>query len=213
MEWRKSRKTSARIAGVLTEIRTNHFRNSSLLRYHYHCMEFNSGSGHVGLMLDEVAMPYLRRLITGFPLRRPGFEPGSGHVGFVVDKVAMPYLRRLIAGFPLRRPGFEPGSGHVGFVVDKVAVGQVFLGTSVSPTNSQSTDIHHHVLSRTGTIGQLVADVPSGLSLTPPQETKKKTMLDEVTMRQGFPLLSLVLSFYLTFQYCPIMIMASRGER
>jgi hypothetical protein len=25
-----------------------------------------------------------------------------------------------------------------------------------------------------GTIGQLVADVPSGLSLTPPQETKKK---------------------------------------
>jgi hypothetical protein len=24
-----------------------------------------------------------------------------------------------------------------------------------------------------GTIGQLVADVPSGLSLTPPQETKK----------------------------------------
>jgi hypothetical protein len=36
--------------------------------------------------------------------------------------------------------------------------------------------IHHHLSSGAGTIGQLVADVPSGLSLTPPQETKKKTL-------------------------------------
>jgi hypothetical protein len=34
--------------------------------------------------------------------------------------------------------------------------------------------IHHILSSGTGTIGQLVADVPSGLSLTPPQETKKE---------------------------------------
>jgi hypothetical protein len=33
----------------------------------------------------------------------------------------------------------------------------------------------HHLSSGAGTIGQLVADAPSGLSLTPPQETKKKT--------------------------------------
>jgi hypothetical protein len=32
----------------------------------------------------------------------------------------------------------------------------------------------HHLSSRAGTIGQLVTDVPSGLSLTPSQETKKK---------------------------------------
>jgi hypothetical protein len=32
----------------------------------------------------------------------------------------------------------------------------------------------HHLSSGADTIGQLVADVPSGLSLTPPQETKKK---------------------------------------
>jgi hypothetical protein len=31
-----------------------------------------------------------------------------------------------------------------------------------------------HLLSGAGTIGKIVADVPSGLSLTPPQETKKK---------------------------------------
>jgi hypothetical protein len=35
----------------------------------------------------------------------------------------------------------------------------------------------HHLLSGAGTIGQLVADVPSGLSLTPPQETKKKKLV------------------------------------
>jgi hypothetical protein len=32
----------------------------------------------------------------------------------------------------------------------------------------------HSSSSGAGTIGQLVADVPSGLSLTPPQEAKKK---------------------------------------
>jgi hypothetical protein len=30
---------------------------------------------------------------------------------------------------------------------------------------------HHHLSAGAGTIGQLVADVPSGLSLIPPQET------------------------------------------
>jgi hypothetical protein len=34
--------------------------------------------------------------------------------------------------------------------------------------------IHHHLPSGSGTIGQIVADVPSGLILTTPQETKKK---------------------------------------
>jgi hypothetical protein len=34
--------------------------------------------------------------------------------------------------------------------------------------------IHHHLSSGADTIHQLVADVPIGLSLTPPQATKKK---------------------------------------
>jgi hypothetical protein len=33
--------------------------------------------------------PYIKRLVAGFPPRRPGFEPGSGQVGFVVDKMAL----------------------------------------------------------------------------------------------------------------------------
>jgi hypothetical protein len=34
--------------------------------------------------------------------------------------------------------------------------------------------LHTHLSSGAGTIGQLVADVPSGFSLTPPQEIKEK---------------------------------------
>jgi hypothetical protein len=54
--------------------------------------------------------------------------------------------------------------------------GRFSPSTSVSPANSHSTDcstfviIYHPGLI---TIGQLVDDVPSGLRLTPPEETKK----------------------------------------
>jgi hypothetical protein len=41
------------------------------------------------LLLRRKAVPYLRRLVPGFPPRRPGFEPRLDHVGFVVDKVAV----------------------------------------------------------------------------------------------------------------------------
>jgi hypothetical protein len=36
-----------------------------------------------------MAVPWLKRLVAGFPPRRPGFDPRSGHVGFAVDKVAL----------------------------------------------------------------------------------------------------------------------------
>jgi hypothetical protein len=38
-------------------------------------------------LTDEVAVPWLMWLVTGFPLWWPGFYPRSGHVGFVVGKV------------------------------------------------------------------------------------------------------------------------------
>jgi hypothetical protein len=82
-----------------------------------------------------------------------------------------PYLSRLVAGSPPRRPGFEPRSGHVGLVVDKVALGQVFSEYFDFPCQfsfHRLLHIHHHI------IGQWMADIQSGLSLAPPQETKKK---------------------------------------
>jgi hypothetical protein len=64
-------------------------------------------------------------------------------------------------------------SGHVGFVVDKVALGQVFseyFGFPCQFLFHRLLHILHRLSSGAGTIGQLVADVPSGLGLTPPQE-------------------------------------------
>jgi hypothetical protein len=65
----------------------------------------------------------------------------------------------------------------VGFVVVKVALGQVFFEYFGFPCQfSFHRLLHaHHLSSGADTLGQLVADVPSGLSLTPPHENKKKT--------------------------------------
>jgi hypothetical protein len=89
---------------------------------------------------------------------------------FSLAKKAVPKLWRLVADFPPRRPGFQPRSGHVGFVVNKVALGQVFSKYLGFPCQfSFHRLLHtHHLSSGPGTIGQLVVDVPSGLSLTPP---------------------------------------------
>jgi Icc-related predicted phosphoesterase len=52
------------------------------------------------------------------------------------------------------------------------------LPTAVAQVRAQVRSFgictHHHLSSGADTIGQLVANVPSGLSLTQPQETKKK---------------------------------------
>jgi hypothetical protein len=74
-----------------------------------------------------------------------------------------------------RRPRFELRLDHVGFVVDKVTLGQVFSEYFGFPCQFSFHGLLHtlHLSSGAGTIGQLVADVPSGLSLTSPQENKK----------------------------------------
>jgi hypothetical protein len=64
----------------------------------------------------------------------------------------------------------------VGFVVDKVALGQVFSEYFGFPCQfSFHRLLHtHHLSSGAGTIGQLVADIPSRLSLTLTQEEEEK---------------------------------------
>jgi hypothetical protein len=47
-----------------------------------------------------MAAPYLKRLVAGFPPRRPGFDPGSGQVGFVVDKVTLGQVSSEYFRFP-----------------------------------------------------------------------------------------------------------------
>jgi hypothetical protein len=68
----------------------------------------------------------------------------------------------------------------VEFVVDKVALGQVFFQYFGFPCQFLFHRVLHtyDVSFRAGTIDQLVADVPSGLSLTPHQDNKKITILE-----------------------------------
>jgi hypothetical protein len=93
--------------------------------------------------------------------------------------IAVPQLRRLFVGSPPRRPGFEHRSGHVGFVLDRAALRQISSEYFGFPCQfSFQRLLHIHELSSgAGTIGQLVADVPSGLSLTPLKEIKKKFII------------------------------------
>jgi hypothetical protein len=59
----------------------------------------------------------------------------------------------------------------VGFVVDKLALGQVlheYIGFLCQFSFHQL--LKNHLSSGAGTISQLVADLPSGLSLTPAQK-------------------------------------------
>jgi hypothetical protein len=80
---------------------------------------------------------------------------------------------------PTAADQFDPRSNHVGFVVDKVAFGQVSTEYFGFPYQfSYHQMLHAHISSEAGRIDQLVADVPSGLSLTPPHETKKKRTLE-----------------------------------
>jgi hypothetical protein len=51
------------------------------------------------LVLDVEENIWLKRLVAGFPPRRPGFDPRSGHVGFVVDKMALGQVFSEYFGF------------------------------------------------------------------------------------------------------------------
>jgi hypothetical protein len=63
----------------------------------------------------------------------------------------------------------------VGFVVDKVALGQVFFENVGFPYHFLFLQIlYTHPPPGAGAIGQIVADVASALSLTPPHRNKKQ---------------------------------------
>jgi hypothetical protein len=78
-------------------------------------------------------MPQLRRLVAGFPHRRPGFEPRSVHVRFVVDKVALEQVFSEYFGFPcqfsfqrlLHNHHLSSGAGTIGQLVASYQVDSV----------------------------------------------------------------------------------------
>jgi hypothetical protein len=87
------------------------------------------------------------------------------------------YLGRAVAQavscrLPSAEAGFDPRPVDVGFVVDNVLFGQVFSEYFGFPCQFSSHRLlHTHYLSSVvGTIGQIVAVVISGLSVTHPKE-------------------------------------------
>jgi hypothetical protein len=62
--------------------------------------------------ISNIFMALFRRLVAGFPPRRPGFNPRSGYVGFVVDEMALRqgFLRALRFPLPVIIPPTAPYS-------------------------------------------------------------------------------------------------------
>jgi hypothetical protein len=83
--------------------------------------------------------------------------------------------QELVVVFLPRPPGFDSWSSHEGFVVEEVVLGQVFSESFGFPCQSSHRLLHTHNLpsSGAGTIGQIVADIPSGLKSHPTQRNTK----------------------------------------
>jgi hypothetical protein len=113
------------------------------------------------------------------PLQRPTSKCCSGNQSLFTVRMAVPYFKLLVAGFPSQRPGSEPRSHHVGFVVGNVALGQAFCLYFGFPCQFSFHRLLriHNLSSGAGIISQLLANVPSGLTISlslHPNKLKKK---------------------------------------
>jgi hypothetical protein len=117
---------------------------------------------------------------------RLNIEPSPFRINRHCSTNLLGYGRAIAHAVSCRLPTAAAGvwaqlrSGHVGFVVNKVALGHVFSEHFCFPCQflfHRLLHIHHHLSSGAGTIGQLLAEVPSGLMSVPPhtKKLKKKT--------------------------------------
>jgi hypothetical protein len=103
-----------------------------------------------------------------------GVKRGSVSLTTHLNLAARWRIRWLVAGFQRGGPCSIPTRVRSGHVVEKVALGPVFSKYFGFPCQfSFHQMLHTRLSSGADTVGQIVADVPSGLSLTPPQEIKK----------------------------------------
>jgi hypothetical protein len=94
----------------------------------------------------------------------------------VTDSIGRTLDQAVSRRLPTAAARVECRSSHVGFLVDKVALGHIFSEFLVSPCQISFHRLlrTHHLSTWAVIIGQIMADVSSGLSLTPLQETKEK---------------------------------------
>ena len=64
-------------------------RNSGVLTVFSVRLRVEAGETDVELIIQHVAIPWLRPLVDGLSLRWPGFDPITVHVTFLVDKLAL----------------------------------------------------------------------------------------------------------------------------
>jgi hypothetical protein len=64
------------------------------------CSQTEIKEGKLRTGMAVMAVPQLRRVVAGFPPRRPGFEPGSSHVGSVEDRMALGQVLSEDFAFP-----------------------------------------------------------------------------------------------------------------
>jgi hypothetical protein len=86
--------------------------------------------------------------------------------------------------------------------MNEVALGQYFR-FSCQLSFHRLLHTHLHLQSGTSTIGQLVADIPSGLSLTPSQEIRSNNYAFEVPIRPLLLLEFCVITRLLNIVHCP----------
>jgi hypothetical protein len=72
--------------------KTRHFQN-------YFPSLFGRSKFRIFFWPKMLPVPQLRRLIAGFPTRRPTFEPASSHVGSVADRVELEQVSSEYFGF------------------------------------------------------------------------------------------------------------------
>jgi hypothetical protein len=63
-------------------------------------LRVEAGETDVELIIQHVAIPWLRPLVDGLSLRWPGFDPITVHVTFLLDKLALGQVYEHF-GFPL----------------------------------------------------------------------------------------------------------------
>jgi hypothetical protein len=106
---------------------TTGIKISCLCKIFLHKIIKNSNNPKIKIYLKKyyliLAMPWLKRLVTGFPPWWPRFKTWSSHVGFVVDKVALGQVFSKYFGFPYQssfhqflhnHPHLSSGSGTIG---------------------------------------------------------------------------------------------------
>jgi hypothetical protein len=97
------------------------------------------------VVMSKEAAAELKRLVAGFPPRRPGFDPGSGQMGFVLDKVVLGQVFSEYFAFPCQSSFHQLLHNHPHLSSWAGTIGQKWpqcKGLSPTPLAIKKTILH-----------------------------------------------------------------------